>query len=504
MSKYLYGASVQGIQSFIFQTNKLQEIVGASELVEEICTTKFWEVAGINKDDPNIILNAAGNIKCIFEDEEKCKAFVRIFPKEVMEMAPGITISQAVVKIKEDQDNNQLLEKRLRIQRNKAISIFDGVGLMVTETARKTGGVGVEYINNDVIDEAQRKKIIASKPANRYLLEKLVGKHEKLIERFPFDISDLAKDTEKSWIAVIHADGNNLGKKIVKMVLEVEQNRAFDLIKNFSKTLGEVTETAAKNAFQQTIPQKGKDDEKNFKYPFRPVVLGGDDFTAIVRADLALNYAEAFLSEFERLSKELFKEFGAKNKLENNPFENGLTACAGVSFIKANYPFHYGVTLAENLCGEAKKVSKTMNEDHSPSSIVFHKVHSSFVEEYEDIIEKELKAKNDVRFNYGPYFIHNQFGYSTVKDLKARIRNINRKTAPKSGVRKWLTELRNNPETAMQLLNRLVELKDGYKDRELLRNPFTQRSIKEDGEIKELKFTPFFDIISLSKIQKPE
>src|SRR5699024_3460857 len=159
-------------------------------------------------------------------------------------------------------------------------SIFDGVGLMVTETARKTGGVGVDYVKNEVIDEAQRKKATAAKSANKNLLEKLVGKREKLIERIPFDISDLAKDSEKSWIAVIHADGNNLGKKIIKMVQNVEQNRAFDLIKHFSKTLGEVTETAAKNAFQQTIPQKGKDDEEKFKYPFRPVVLGGDDLTA--------------------------------------------------------------------------------------------------------------------------------------------------------------------------------------------------------------------------------
>lgn len=36
--RYLYGASVQGIQSFIFATNRLREIVGASDLVEEIAT----------------------------------------------------------------------------------------------------------------------------------------------------------------------------------------------------------------------------------------------------------------------------------------------------------------------------------------------------------------------------------------------------------------------------------------------------------------------------------
>src|SRR5699024_9526927 len=151
MSKFLYGASVQGIQSFIFQTNKLQEIVGASELVEEICTD-FFKGKVENFKDENLILGAAGNIKYIFDDRESCQKLVREFPKAVMEMAPGITISQAVVEIKEGLDNNQLLEKRLRVQRNKAISIFDGVGLMVTETARKTGGVGVKYVDDVVID----------------------------------------------------------------------------------------------------------------------------------------------------------------------------------------------------------------------------------------------------------------------------------------------------------------------------------------------------------------
>ena len=52
--KYLYGASVQGIQDFIFKTDKLAEIVGASELVEQICTTLFLQVSGLNESDQAI------------------------------------------------------------------------------------------------------------------------------------------------------------------------------------------------------------------------------------------------------------------------------------------------------------------------------------------------------------------------------------------------------------------------------------------------------------------
>ena len=53
MEKFLYGASVQGIQSFIFQTNQLDDISGASELVESICTKAFEKAVGegFNKKD---------------------------------------------------------------------------------------------------------------------------------------------------------------------------------------------------------------------------------------------------------------------------------------------------------------------------------------------------------------------------------------------------------------------------------------------------------------------
>ena len=108
--KYLYGAAVQGIQGFIFQTNKLRDIVGASELVEEICTTKFASLVSGNdltykdakdylKEDKNAILFAAGNVKYIFESKEACEKVDRVFPKEISEFAPGITVSQAVVKM---------------------------------------------------------------------------------------------------------------------------------------------------------------------------------------------------------------------------------------------------------------------------------------------------------------------------------------------------------------------------------------------------------------------
>ena len=102
-TKFLYGAAVQGIQSFIFQTNELQDIAGASNLVAEICSTMFDEF-GKDGEQGDSIVRAAGNIKFLFKNREDCEKAVREFPKKVMEAAPGITISQAVVKYEKEEE----------------------------------------------------------------------------------------------------------------------------------------------------------------------------------------------------------------------------------------------------------------------------------------------------------------------------------------------------------------------------------------------------------------
>ena len=96
--KYLYGASVNGIQDFIFKTNQLQEIVGASEIVKGI-EKEFEQISDYKEGDSHILLNAAGNIKAIFDDKTKLEKVVLEFPKIIMQKAYGITISQAVVKM---------------------------------------------------------------------------------------------------------------------------------------------------------------------------------------------------------------------------------------------------------------------------------------------------------------------------------------------------------------------------------------------------------------------
>lgn len=504
MAKYLYGVSVEGIQSFIFQTNKLREIVGASELVDEICTAFFEEKLkdwGIDFKKESSLLAAAGNIRYIFDAREDCEKVVRLFPKAVMEKADGISINQAVVESGGYPDDIQELEKRLRTQRNKRITIRDVAGLMVTETARKTGGVGYQYDSEGVLDLGQSQKLNASNRANRRLAESFLG-DVNLSNPFPLNIADIVEGEEnQSWIAVIHADGNSLGKKLIKMGELLAGDAAKSAFKDFSGKLDKATKKATKLAFDEVVEKvvNGESDEKK---PFRPVVLGGDDLTAIIRGDLALEFAQKFLEKFEQVTKEVFTSFDRTHNIEGALFSSGLTACAGIAYIKANYPFHYGVKLAESLCQEAKKASRKIKSDHSPSSLMFHKVHASFIENFEDIVDKELSAENNVFFNYGPYFIHSQKGFDTVDKLLDRIKYLNEPDAPKSGLRNWLTELRNSPDMASQTLERIKSLNSRYEESLHLSSPFTKREVVRKGNEIEGKFTPIFDAMVLSNIQK--
>lgn len=237
MTKYLYGASVQGIQSFIFQTNKLKEIVGASGLVEEICTNLFEDNFAKKDADGKLIacelvVSAAGNVKCIFDKEEDCRHAVLEFPKLVMGKAPNITVSQAVVKMSGNgfEDAVNTLEQRLRAQRNKqAKSLL--AGCMAVERSRRTGLPAVAVVKGDFIDEGTKAKIDFvdnknKKEANtgeadkdetnyiRSLYKKLYG--EQWVDCYSnMDITNMTGQND--WIAVIHADGNGLGNIVAKI-----------------------------------------------------------------------------------------------------------------------------------------------------------------------------------------------------------------------------------------------------------------------------------------------
>lgn len=498
--RYLYGAAVQGIQNFIFQTNELKDIVGASELVEMVCTSAFDD---FGNDPLKSIVRAAGNIKYDFDDEEQCKKAVLEFPKKVQGMAPGITISQAVVEYNPETDFADIvkqLESFLRIQRNCPVR-SNVHGLIGARRSRKTGLPAVAIRYNDYLDEPTFKKKERAKDATYKICEKAFGKDfvQEYKEKIPFNIGEITK--RNNWIAIVHADGNGFGKIFQKVGHDKKKLSAF------SKKVDELTQKAACKAFADI---KGEIDEElntpQCFIPIRPVVLNGDDLTVIIRGDLAIPYANAFLENFKTVTAdELQSEFGG-----------GLTACAGVAFIKSSYPFYYGYALAEDLCTRAKAKAKKLNEDLAPSCLMFHKVQDSFVENYEEIIERELTPSVGLSFEFGPYFIHKQAEYWTIDELLDSHKKLTGEEGNviKSHLRKWVELLYVAQEDMINCNNDTVGngLAEQYLNR--FKSLLSDKSLSSSEELttgrrdmrvrnhieKTIKTYPTYDVLALHSI----
>jgi hypothetical protein len=444
MAYFLYGASVQGIQEFVFQTNKLKEIVGASEIVKTI-------EGEIEKYHPlEILVNAAGNVKAIF-DEDHIQKIVLEFTKTIMQKAYGITLSQAVVKFNGDyptQDEINELEKRLKIQRNIPTLDLD-LSLNIFDLAPSTAKPAVKIEKKVFIDKAIQQKRDANTQNEEYN-----------------DISKLSNSNNK--IAIIHADGNGLGKLV--------------------PTLGKKLSAFSKNLDKAS--HKAYEDAKIDEMKIRKVILGGDDLTIICDADYALEFTKNYLKHFEEQSEKITG--------------HRLTACAGIAYCNKKYPFHYAVSLAEELCAKAKNDS-----NRKSSCLLFHNIQSSNVESYEKFIDDELTIVNDketISLNYGPYYIDKSKG-TTIEDFQNLVSALAIKNSPISSLRQWISQLHFNSDYAKNIIERIDEMSDlqpNYK-KESLNNAFAR--LDENLSLKTPivnNKTPVYDVLQILSVTKDQ
>lgn len=529
MSKYLYGAAVQGIQQFIFQSTELREIASASALVEEACTETFAECL---YDKPyfehepgkivsayqtmlmefpnNTIINAAGNVKFLFDDdqEELCKKVVLKFPKMVSELIPGITISQAVVELTNgtvDEKAIDELERKLREQRNR-VPRNTTLGLMGTVRCRKTGKPAVAWAKDpdNGPDLAIDKATLSKQTHNlKDLVNTAFGENRFRDRQLPFEIEDI--EGRQKWIAIIHADGNGLGQVVRKVGHNTEDFR------KFSKGLAFATKQAVRKTFDKMVDngliELQDKDNKPAVLPIRPVVLGGDDVTVICRADLALDFVNILAKKFqEETQTELHKILADYKVFEGG--EDHLTLCAGIAYVKSNYPFHFGYDLAESLCSVAKKdarLQKTGQNVLIPACAAFHKVQDSFIESYEDIRSRELRVdmmqkgiEQTLSFEYGPYYLDRIDGRKKIQDLINDVSDLNgQNKLAHNAMREWLAYMSiGEDQKAVQHLERMLDIKVGSKN---LIGRLTYG--EERGE---LTVFQAYDVMSLTPIYKKD
>lgn len=393
----LYRFEARGIQSFVFATTKLREIVGATRIVRELTNEDGLLGQAIKRTmapgsklavGDRILYAAAGGATLQFLDEGELRRFAALWPRLVARTAPGLQVVQAWIMGENTAAGLTLLAERLRAARNvsahalpRATPIMDRAprtGMPAHADARAARALWKVYDEDALLDAGTCLRRAARDLTNTPVEQRLEDELPDSAAGFAGDEQEIG-GSERSYLAVVHADGNRIGASIAGM--------SPTELKEFSSALNEATVSALGCAID--ILSRSSRVNPGEPFPLRPIVLGGDDVTLIVRADMATTVARLFCQQFHN---------------ETSKFHpGGLTASAGIAFVKVKHPFHLAYELADELCSEAKAVGRLLVLEGDgalppPSLVSFQRVTNS-------LSESARSLRTGDRLPLGPYRI---------------------------------------------------------------------------------------------------
>lgn len=512
---WYYTFEAKEIQRFIMQSDKLRDMVGGSELVNRLCgdfLENSLKAVGVTEPKSSIIANAAGWARIRFENEQQAREFHGAWPLLTSRFAPGIQIIQSLHEmtgtLPEAMDKGF---EALRGARNLNRFEFPEIGPLV-ERSPRTGGAAVkvdkERGDKALIDRATVRKRACAE-GHSSLVKKI---SEEFRDAWPYEIDDIVSG-KSPYIAVIHADGNDLGATLmrIKEFLKASPGDAARIYRGFSAAIEETTVAAVRAACEATVfaeyrAVSGRNPKA--RIAARPIVLGGDDLTIIIRADLAVTFTETFLEAFEKGSRDILDKHLNKFAITGRP--EHLTACAGIAFVKKAYPFSAAYHMAETLCGHTKRVAKEARKQaggtYVPSSFTFHRISTSMAEDFDTVKRQELTGRGlvegkPVRFWLGPYAVGSHGGMlpqlqslRSLADALARL--------PQGTVRNLISTMHTNPENADKEYRRILQVAE--KDRgDALKRALRGLTGEEGHPLWDAGFrTPLTDAHTLREIAK--
>ena len=404
-----------GIQHYLFGTNNLKQNAGASYLAD--CATRKWVqvifedlVPGLHNvldfDDVNkpldlartindgqtqaeVIYAGGGNTAILFKDLTIAKTFAAKLSRKVIIEAPDLQLVLAhqefnwhtdVLGSKTGVVQSVMEQLRLHKQQMPPAQPLRGLGVTVDCAFTYRPAVGYDRQDRPVSAESWAKQR-AERAAEQRLLNFLADSSDITKYSIPRDFEEIGGSHEdSSYIAIVHADGNGMGKRIEAIQENFANAAQNDAYVQAMRTLSSSVQQAAHKGLNETIQylmanikpttiadsdghqifaigeqielknNKDRSDDNWGKpfLPFRPIVFGGDDVTFVCEGRLGLQLAAYYLDSF------------TAQKLSDG---KQAYCRAGVAVTHAHYPFALAYELAEELCQSAKTALKEWEKD---------------------------------------------------------------------------------------------------------------------------------------------
>jgi len=413
-----------GIQGYIFNSNLLRHNIGASGLVDWATQGAVYETlvddldgpTNVNKrgklngtsieNDPiisELMYAGGGNTFLLFDNDnpddnhQLAKKFTRQLTAKVLKKAPGLQLVVSHIDLAWNDDvladKVDELIQQLQTKKGQRHISTPLLGLGVTQQCNFTGqpATNIERktkkneIDLILSSEQNAKHHFMGKTDNK--LQAHMG--ERLQDKeYLYDFDQLGTKGDSSYMAVVHIDGNGMGKRVEAIANAYrkpdEYNRKYiEAMRAFSRSITDASQRALQATGELLLDNMDKLAEEHGirlidnRLPFRPIVFGGDDVTFVCEGRLGLPLAQYYLSELE------------KQELEDKPKPKPLYARAGVAVVHSHYPFSRAYQLAEELAASAKKlILEQESSDKKPppySAIDWHFAVSGLVRSLDEI-----------------------------------------------------------------------------------------------------------------------
>lgn len=515
---YSYLFEAKSIQSYIFATNKLKEVIGGSELIEQLTADngllkRILRSLNLEKD---IELSRCGGAAfyAFSESNDAIEKLANLWPLVFRQYAPDLDFIHA----KAQGDNAikafQKAHDALMADRNRPKTKLPQASVFTLRFGR-TGEPVTNTIRTERIDQVTARKRDFAKSqalAERVMWDSHQGEWPVNLtpeegqdgKNFPF-----SKDNQL--IGLIHADGNGFGQLLMDLKDKVDRNvikndQYIKIFRDVSESIKTATEVASANAVSKILFLNMQDG----LFPARPIVLGGDDLTMIVRADLALPFTQAFLKAFEQESKNQFDQLRKDHPDLNKILPERLTACAGIVYAKSSQPFSALHDLAEGLCKHTKKIAKKddnlLTGKQVPSSLSFYRVTSTLLDNFDDVLKRELTA-DTITLSRGCYTLESHKNLPNLTDLLELQKFLGQSEVSQGALRQITALLHQSPAQAQRRYERWKEVmidrdkkekKNYWKTFDELRRKLSQP--EAEFNVNQPQAVPFEDVLSLSAV----
>lgn len=413
MASYACLFEAKSIQDYILRSGRLRHIIGASELLDSLTPKLLDEVLvvlGLERDrDVRFSREAGGAVYLFAHDRQHRDAFRDLWSITVRQYAPGLEFVLVMGEGNNDHAAYEDANKRLHAARNRQPPLLPG-GTPVTRYAPRTGEPAVSYdaklgLQDQATTRFGRREFWRDAKDGltaRFAPELTPNDWPRNLDYDPDDPDNAEFPflPDNRYLALLHADGNGLGQLLIELQEHAKANPKdfVPLFRDFSNAVREATLAAARGATDAVLlraRQRATNDVPDSAIgliPARPIVLGGDDLTILLRADLALPFAREFLNRFENESRERLKEVLTKHPAVAAILPQCLTAGGGIAFVKSNHPFYLAYELAEAIAKRAKDMAKESKAGNGriPPTLAFHRVTTACHGDYKDILEAEM------------------------------------------------------------------------------------------------------------------